>query len=161
MGREIAGLKPFKICSLGICRTFQNVQVFGNLTVLDNVMVGRHSRSWSGFLKCGLGFPEAKREEQRIREKALEQLAMVGLETRAEESGENLAFGEQRLLELARALASEPKLLLLDEPASGLNETESHRLSNVIRDIQKKGITILLVEHNMDFVMNICDEIMV
>jgi len=160
-GKDITGLKPFKICSLGICRTFQNVQLFDNLTALENVMVGRHSRSWSGFLKCGLGVPNAQREEEKIREKALEQLTLVGLEMRCQELGVNLPFGEQRLLELARALASEPKLLLLDEPISGLNETESHRLASVIRKIQEKGITILLVEHHMDFVMNICDEIIV
>ena len=161
LGKNITRQKPFHICSLGVCRTFQNLQVFGNLTVLENVMVGRHSRSQSGFLKCGLRFPATRKEEEEIRAKALEQLAVVGLENRAEEPGENLPFGEQRLLELARALASEPKLLLLDEPVSGLNDTESQRMALVIRDIQKMGITVLLVEHHMDFVMNLCDQILV
>ncbi len=161
LGKNITGLKPFEICSLGICRTFQNLQVFGNLTVMENVMVGRHSRSRSGFLKCGLGFPSALKEERDIQARALEQLVSIGLENRAGELGENLPFGEQRLLELARALGSEPKLLLLDEPASGLNDNESRRMAQVIKEVQKRGITVLLVEHNIDFVMNLCDQMVV
>jgi branched-chain amino acid transport system ATP-binding protein len=161
LGKSITRQKPFKICSLGICRTFQNLQVFGNLTVLENVMVGRHSRSQSEFLRCGLHFSATRKEEEEIQAKGLEKLGAVGLESRAEELGENLPFGEQRLLELARALSSEPKLLLLDEPASGLNDTESQRMALVIRDIRKMGITVLLVEHHMDFVMNLCDRILV
>jgi branched-chain amino acid transport system ATP-binding protein len=155
------GVKPFHVCELGICRTFQNLQVFGNLTALENVMVGRHSKSKRGFLKCGLSVPAARKEERLIREKALEQLAFIGLENRTGELGENLSFGEQRLLEMARALASDPKLLLLDEPVSGLNEAESERMSRVIRDIQTKGDTVLLVEHNMHCVMNLCEQIVV
>jgi branched-chain amino acid transport system ATP-binding protein len=161
LGNRITRERPFRICSLGICRTFQNLQVFGNLSVLENVMVGRHSRSRSGFLRCGFRFSPARREEEEIRAKALEKLAAVGLEHRAEELGENLPFGEQRLLELARALASEPKLLLLDEPASGLNETESQRMAGVIKEVRRMGITVLLVEHHMDFVMDLCDQIFV
>jgi branched-chain amino acid transport system ATP-binding protein len=124
-------------------------------------MVGRHSRSQSEFLRCGLHFSATRKEEEEIQAKGLEKLGAVGLESRAEELGENLPFGEQRLLELARALSSEPKLLLLDEPASGLNDTESQRMALVIRDIRKMGITVLLVEHHMDFVMNLCDRILV
>jgi len=161
LGKAIAGLKPYKICSLGISRTFQNLQVFGNLTVWENVMVGRHSRSRSGFLKCGFGLSNTRREEKEIRAKALEHLALMGLENRIEELADNLPFGEQRLLEMARALVSEPKLLLFDEPTSGLNEIELQRMAQVIRKIQKMGLTILLVEHNMDFVMNLCDQIVV
>ncbi len=161
LGKNITGLKPFDVCSLGICRTFQNLQVFGNLSVLENVMVGRHSRSRSGFLKCGFGFPSTLKEERDIQARALEQLVFIGLENRAGELAENLPFGEQRLLELGRALGSEPKLLLLDEPASGLNDTESQRMAEVIKEIQRRGITVLLVEHNMDFVMNLCDQIVV
>ena len=160
-GKNITSLKPHKICSLGISRTFQILQVFGNLTVWENVMVGRHSRSCSGFLKCGLNFPSTRREEKEIRVKAFEHLKRMELENRADELAENLPFGEQRLLEMARALASEPKLLLLDEPASGLNETESQRMAHAIKEIQKMGVSILLVEHNMDFVMNLCDQIIV
>jgi branched-chain amino acid transport system ATP-binding protein len=161
LGKTMMGVKPFHVCELGICRTFQNLQVFGNLTALENVMVGRHSKSKRGFLKCGLSVPAARKEERLIREKALEQLAFIGLENRTGELGENLSFGEQRLLEMARALASDPKLLLLDEPVSGLNEAESERMSRVIRDIQTKGVTVLLVEHNMHFVMNLCEQIVV
>jgi len=124
-------------------------------------MVGRHSRSCSGFLKCGLNFPSTRREEKEIRVKAFEHLKRMELENRADELAENLPFGEQRLLEMARALASEPKLLILDEPASGLNETESRRMAHAIKEIQKMGVSILLVEHNMDFVMNLCDQIIV
>jgi branched-chain amino acid transport system ATP-binding protein len=160
-GRNITSLKPHKICSLGISRTFQILQVFGNLTVWENVMVGRHSRSYSGFLKCGLNFPSTRREEKEIRVKAFEYLKRMELENRADELADNLPFGEQRLLEMARALASEPKLLLLDEPASGLNETETQRMAYAIKEIQKMGVTLLLVEHNMDFVMNLCDRIIV
>jgi branched-chain amino acid transport system ATP-binding protein len=161
LGENITRERPSRICSLGICRTFQNLQVFGNLSVLENVMVGRHSRSKSGFLRCGLRMAATRNEEREIREKALEKLRVVGLQPRAEELAENLPFGEQRLLELARALASDPSLLLLDEPASGLNETESQRMARVIKEVRKMGISVLLVEHHMDFVMSLCDQILV
>jgi branched-chain amino acid transport system ATP-binding protein len=161
LGKDITGLKPYKICSLGISRTFQILQVFGNLTVWENVMVGRHSRSRSGFIRCGFRLSETRREESRIREEAFEQLRRVGLDHRAHEIAENLPFGEQRLLEMARALAAEPKLLLLDEPASGLNETESQKMAQVVKEISNGGIAILLVEHHMEFVMNLCDQIIV
>jgi branched-chain amino acid transport system ATP-binding protein len=161
LNQNITGLKPFKVCSLGISRTFQNLQVFGNLTVLENVMVGRHSRSRSGFLRCGLSLPATRKEEEEIRARALEELVRVGLGDRADELADNLPFGEQRLLELARALASEPRMLLLDEPASGLNDAEAQSMVHVIREIRQRGITVLLVEHHMDFVMNLCDRILV
>lgn len=160
-GKEITRLKPYEICAFGISRTFQNLQIFGNLTVWENVMVGRHSKSRSGFLKCGLRLPSTWNEERGIRAKAQDYLTIVGLDGRKEDVAENLPFGDQRLLEMARALACEPKLLLLDEPVSGLNEAEADRMGQVIRNIRKKGITILLVEHNMDFVMNLCDQIVV
>jgi len=160
-GKEITGLKPYEICALGISRTFQSLQIFGNLTVWENVMLGRHSKSRSGFLGCGLRFSATRDEEKEIRAKAGDYLAVMGLDDRKKDFAENLPFGEQRLLEMARALACEPKLLLLDEPVSGLNEAEAEKMGQVIRNIQKAGITILLVEHNMDFVMNLCDQIVV
>ena len=141
--------------------TSQRFSLYEDLTVWENVMVGRHARSYSGFLKCGLNFSSTRREEKEIRVKAFEYLKRMELENRAEELADNLPFGEQRLLEMARALASEPKLLLLDEPASGLNETETQQMAHAIKAIQKMGVTLLLVEHNMDFVMNLCDRIVV
>lgn len=158
---EISGLKPHQITSLGLARTFQSVQIFGHMTVLENVMVGRHARSEYGMVGAAFRLPYALQEERMIRHQAMAKLARVGLEERAAESASNLSFGQQRLLEIARALATEPKLLLLDEPGSGLSRAEKTELDRLIRDIREDGVTVLLVEHDIQFVMDVADRIVV
>ena len=160
-GRLLNGLGPHSIARLGMARTFQNVQLFGNMTVLENVMVGRHSKASYGLVEAAFRLPRAQRQERAIRLGAMEQLERVGLEDRARENAMSLPFGRQRLLEIARALATEPKLLLLDEPGSGLNRPEKEALDGLIRSIRDDGVTVLLVEHDMRFVMGIADRIMV
>jgi len=160
-GQVLNGLKPYRIAALGISRTFQNLQLFGNMTVLENVMVGRHSLTSAGLLSTGLRLSRMRREEKEIREKALEELSFMDLETKAELEAVSLPLGEQKLLEIARALATSPRLLLLDEPAAGLNIRETEKLSQTILKIRDRGITIILVEHDMSLVMEISDEILV
>ncbi len=160
-GREINGEKPHRIAQKGISRTFQTVELFGNMTVLENVMVGRHVRTKMGLIQSGLRLPGVKREERFILETAQQKLNVVGLMQKADEPASGLPLGEQKLLEVARGLATDPQLLLLDEPAAGLNETEMLRMAEIIRKIRESGITVLLVEHHMDLVMNISDEILV
>ncbi len=160
-GQVLNGLKPYRIARLGISRTFQNLQLFGNMTVLENVMVGRHSLTSAGLLSTGLRLSRMRREEKNIQEKALEELSFMGLETKAELEAVSLPLGEQKLLETARALATSPRLLLLDEPAAGLNIRETEKLSQTILKIRDRGITIILVEHDMSLVMEISDEILV
>ena len=160
-GRLLNSLKPHAIAGLGLARTFQTVRLFGNMTVVENVMVGRHVKTGYGLLSAAFRMPRARREEKRIRERAMEQLARVGLEAKANENALSLPFGQQRLLEIARALATEPKLLLLDEPGSGLNRPEKEELDQLIRSIRDEGTTVLLVEHDMQFVMAIADRIIV
>ena len=160
-GHRLNGLQPYAITDLGMARTFQSVQLFGNMTVLENVMVGHHIRTSYGLLSAALRLPRARREERMIRERAVEQLARVGLEAKADENALSLPFGQQRLVEIARALATEPKLLLLDEPGSGLNRPEKAELDGLVRSVQDDGVTVLLVEHDMQFVMGIADRIIV
>jgi branched-chain amino acid transport system ATP-binding protein len=160
-GIPITGLPPHEIAGLGISRTFQNVLIFDNLTVFQNVMIGRHTQSKGEFLSAGIGMLGSRREERRIREKAYAFLEMVGLAKKPDEMAGNLPFGEQRLLEIGRALATEPELLLLDEPAAGLNERETEELALLIRSIRKSGVTVLLVEHDMNLVMDISEDIVV
>jgi branched-chain amino acid transport system ATP-binding protein len=160
-GKDIAGATPDAVAALGITRTFQNVELFSNMTVLENVMVGRHVRSRAGFLSCAMRLPNMVREERRIRESAREYLDFVGLAERAGDMAFSLPLGHQRYLEIARALALEPKLLLLDEPAAGLDEKETQDLGELIKKIRERGITILLVEHDMSLTMEISDEIVV
>ncbi len=161
-GQRLNGLKPHVITRLGLVRTFQTVRLFDNMTVLENVMVGRHLKSRYGFWEAALQVPWAVREEQEIRARAMEYLARVGLASYATELAANLPFGQQRLLELARALASEPTCLLLDEPGAGLSRKEVVELDNLIRRIRdEQGITVLLVEHDMDLVMGIADRVIV
>ena len=161
VGRQLNGLKPHQIARLGLARTFQSVQLFGNMSILENVMVGRHVKSKYGMLSAAFRLPRARSEERMIRERAMEQLARVGLEARADENALSLPFGQQRLLEIARALATEPRLLLLDEPGSGLNHPEKEELTRLVREIRDDGVTVLLVEHDMQFVMDIADRIVV
>jgi branched-chain amino acid transport system ATP-binding protein len=159
--RSVVGLKPFQIARAGLSRTFQNPSLFLHMNVLQNVMVGRHSRTHWEFFGCCLRFPGQPKEERSIRETALDQLDYVGLTHLAEATAGSLAFGQRRMVELARALATEPALLLLDEPASGLNTREKEDLGALIRKIRERGITILLVEHDMSLVMDLSDEIFV
>ena len=160
-GEVINGEKPHLIAKKGISRTFQTVELFGNMMVLENVMVGRHVRTRMGFLRSGLRLLGMKKEERFILETAQDRLNMVGLGHKANEPASGLPLGERKLLEVARALATDPELILLDEPAAGLNETEMMRMAEIIKKIQKQGITILLVEHHIDLVMAISDEIVV
>jgi len=160
-GRQLNGLKPHQVAGLGLARTFQSVQLFGNMSILENVMVGRHVKSQYGMLSAAFRLPRARREERMILERSMEQLARVGLEARADENSLSLPFGQQRLLEIARALATEPELLLLDEPGSGLNHPEKEELARLVREIRDDGVTVLLVEHDMQFVMDIADRIVV
>ncbi|MBN2373153.1 ABC transporter ATP-binding protein [bacterium] len=152
---------PHKLVHMGIARTFQNVLLFENMTVLENVMVGRHIRSRCGLISSAFKFPWVFREERAIRHKAMEELSFVGLEKRAGEKAGSLPFGEQRAVEVARALATDPVLILLDEPAAGLNTHETQKLAQLIKQIRDRGITVFLVEHDMSLVMDISDHIMV
>lgn len=160
-GKRIHGLKPFQVAHAGISRTFQNPSLFLKMSVLENVMVGRHSRTRWGFIGCGLRYPGQVREEKQIQEAALERIAYVGLEPLAASPAGSLGFGQRRMVELARALATEPELLLLDEPASGLNPKETEDLGLLIRKIRDSGVTVLLVEHDMSLVMDISDDVLV
>jgi ABC-type branched-subunit amino acid transport system ATPase component len=161
LGEEIQGQPAHQVASLGIARTFQLVQLFDHMTVLENVMVGRHRLSRAGILSGSLRLPWARREETGIRSQAWEALEFVGLADRAEQPAAVLPLGLKRLLEIARALASEPKLLLLDEPASGLDRVETERLGEMILSLKDRGITILLVEHDMSLTMEVADDIAV
>ncbi|MCD6317792.1 ABC transporter ATP-binding protein [Candidatus Aerophobetes bacterium] len=158
---KINGLKPYLIAKKGICRTFQNIQIFENMSVLENVMIGRHCRTKSEILPAMIKLKKTRYEEREARAFAQEMLAFVGLETKAFKLSSNLNIREQRLLEFARALATEPELLLLDEPASGLNIRETEAMTELICKIRDSGVTILLVEHDMSVVMEISDEVIV
>ena len=160
-GKAITGEKPNVIAQKGVSRTFQTVELFGNMTVLENVMVGRHPRTRMGLLRSGLRLPGVKSEERKIRKAAEEKLNLVGLTYRASDPASSLPLGEQKLLEMARALATDPELILLDEPAAGLNETEILRMAEIIKKIRERGITVLLVEHHMELIMGISDEVVV
>lgn len=158
---KISGMASHQIASAGIARTFQLIQLFTNMTVHENVMVGRHPRTRAGFMSTALRLPTAIAEEKHIREKALEKLALVGLESRANGSPLSLPYGQQKILEIARALATEPELILLDEPAGGLSVHEIEGLARQILNIRDSGVTVLLVEHRMELVMGIADWVIV
>ena len=160
-GQNIVHLKPHQVAARGLTRTFQNLQVFGNMTVTENVMVGRHCRTSSGLLAAALGAPWVRREQQRCRAVALEQLRRVGLGEYADKPAGQLSLGQQKLLEIARALALEPQLLLLDEPMAGLNAGERWRLADLIQELRAGGMTFVFVEHDMEAVMNLADRIVV
>ncbi len=160
--RKINRMATHNIARLGIARTFQNIRLFNKLSVLDNVRVGSHGISRSGFFPSLLGLPSMLREEKEIKQRAEELLEWVGLNDKKMEYADNLAYGEQRRLEIARALALKPSLLLLDEPAAGMNSGEKAELMQLIKQIrQEMKLTILLVEHDMSLVMNICERIAV
>ena len=160
-GVDVANMKPHRIARLGISRTFQTVELYHGMTVLENVMVGRHIRTKSGMFASGFRTGSVRREEREIRDQSLEILDLVGLVDKQNELSESLPLGEQKLLEVARALATDPKLLLLDEPAAGLNESETERAAGLFQDICTKGRTVVLVEHDMKLVMDISDDILV
>jgi branched-chain amino acid transport system ATP-binding protein len=162
LGREIGGRRPYTIAQHGIARTFQNIRLFKDLSVLDNVRVAYHFRSRAGFFPSILRLPSFQQEEKRIRDHALEMLETVELLTRRSELARNLPYGEQRRLEIARALVSAPKLLLLDEPAAGMNPFEAGRLMDLITFIRERfKLTILMIEHQMRVVMGICQRVVV
>lgn len=161
-GESIVGKKAYEISNLGVARTFQNIRLFGNLTVLDNVIIACHVDAKYGIIEAMTKFGRFKKDEEAICEKCLKLLQFVGLEDKKDETAGALPYGHQRKLEIARALATNPYLLLLDEPAAGMNEKESEELVQFIRNIHKNfDLTILLIEHHMDFVMSLCDEISV
>lgn len=157
----IEGKRPFEIASLGMSRTFQHIRLFSHMTALENIMVGRHSRSRAGFIAGMLSLPWTRREEQDIRDRSLEAMEFLGIAHLADIDATSLSYGQQRSVELARALASDPALLLLDEPAAGLNMRETADMSRLISRIRDRGVTVLIVEHDMQLVMNISDEVVV
>ena len=160
--RRINGMKPNSITTLGMARTFQNIRLFPAMTVLENVMIGRHCRTSTSILDAILCSPKSKREERETIDKSYRLLEKVGLADVADEFSRNLSYGAQRRLEIARALATDPFLLLLDEPAAGMNPEETHSLANLIAEVREKfNVTILLIEHHMDLVMNICSPVIV
>ncbi len=160
-GGRIDGLAPHEIAAKGIVRTFQNLQIFGNMTALENVMVGLHLQGRSGMLAASLRLKSARMEEEEFHAKARAYLERVNLLSRADEDANSLPYGEQRRLEIARALAAKPRLLLLDEPAAGLSHPETIALDDLICKLRDDGLTILLVEHDMDLVMGVADKVVV
>ncbi len=161
LDEKISGVKRFKITKRGIARTFQNIRLFHNMTAIENVMVGADAHHRSGMVSVALGLPWHRRAEKDGRRLAMELLDFVGIAHRANEHAKNLPYGDQRRLEIARALATNPKLLLLDEPAAGMNPAEKVALQQLIRDIRDAGRTILIIEHDMSLIMGISDRIAV
>jgi branched-chain amino acid transport system ATP-binding protein len=160
-GQALSGLTPDRIAARGIARTFQNIRLFGNLSALDNVMIGRHVRTRAGVFGAVLRTRATLEEEAAIEKRALELLGYVGIASRANEVARQLPYGDQRRLEIARALATEPKLLALDEPAAGMNATETLELKQLLQRIRADGTTILLIEHDVKLVMGLCDRVLV
>ena len=160
-GRPLAGLRPDRVAAAGIARTFQNIRLFANVSALENVMIGRHVRTQAGVLGAVLRDPATLREEAAIERRALELLDYVGIRARANEAAGGLPYGDQRRLEIARALATEPRLLALDEPAAGMNPSERQALAKLIERIRADGVTVLLIEHDVRLVMGICDRVLV
>jgi branched-chain amino acid transport system ATP-binding protein len=159
--RRIDGLSPHEIAALGIARTFQNIRLFPNMTAMENVMVARHCRTDSEFFGTLFLSPSFRREEEAIQKSARALLDQVGILDRGNALAKNLPYGDQRKLEIARALALDPKLLLLDEPTAGMNPAESEDLVRLVEKIQKRGVAILLIEHQMRVVMNLCHRVVV
>ncbi len=160
-GKSLLGLRPYKVTELGLARTFQNIRLFGHLSPLENVMVGAHCRTKAGVWKGLWRTPTQRKEENATRERAQTLLKLVGIEGDVDSSASSLPYGQQRRLEIARALATEPEIILLDEPAAGMNENETEDLSLLIKKIQTMGKTVVLIEHDMNLVMNVCDRLMV
>ncbi len=160
-GENISFLNTEELAGRGLVRTFQNVELFRQMNVLENVMVGLHTRSKSGIFSCAFKLPGQIREEKNIREKSMEWLEFTGIAGLADVTAGNLPFGKGRLLEISRALAAKPKMILMDEPAAGLNSRETAELALLIRKICQSGVTVVLVEHDMDLVMDVCESIVV
>jgi len=160
-GGTLAGLKPNQVAARGIARTFQNIRLFANLSALENVMVGRHVRTHATVFGAIFRNARTRAEERAIEKRGYELLEYVGVDRRANDLAKHLAYGDQRRLEIARALATDPKLLALDEPAAGMNATETSALRALLQNIRHDGTTILLIEHDMKLVMSICDRVLV
>ena len=160
-GKSVVGSTSSDIALSGIARTFQNVQLFGEMTALQNIMVGLHHTFKSNLIEIALHLPAYIKEEQEARKRGMALLKFVGLEELANEEARNLPYGKQRLLEIARALALDPELLLLDEPAAGLTAPDIKELLRIIRKIRDSGVTFILIEHHMDVVMSLCDTVSV
>lgn len=160
-GKAIAGTKPHCVVEMGIARTFQTIRLFAKLPALENVLAGRHCRLKAGIVSCMLHTPFQRREEAAAVARCMEELRFVGLDDRYAEAAGSLSYGNQRLLEIARALASDPRLVILDEPAGGMNDQETAALVDTIRAIRDRGITVLLIEHDMRLVMKICEKLVV
>jgi branched-chain amino acid transport system ATP-binding protein len=160
-GKDLAGLKPDQVAARGIARTFQNIRLFANLSALENVMIGRHVRTRAGVIGAILHDSATRAEEAGIERRAAELLDYVGIRDRANDAAGSLPYGDQRRLEIARSLATDPKLLALDEPAAGMNASETLALRGLLERIRKDGTTLLLIEHDMRLVMNVCDRVLV
>jgi len=160
-GRDLFRAKPHVVVSSGIARTFQNIRLFHNMTALENVMVGRHARTHAGVIGAVLRSASTRREEAAIKQRAVELLDYVGISKRSDDVAKNLSYGDQRRLEIARALATDPILLALDEPAAGMNANETAALKQLLQKIRNDGITILLIEHDVKLMMGLCDRIAV
>jgi branched-chain amino acid transport system ATP-binding protein len=160
-GRDITGLKSYQMARMGIARTFQNIQMFSHMSVRENIMVGCHTGTQTGFLKSMLHTPLVSREEHDIKKKTDELMEFLNLTEKAELPAESLPYGDQKRVEIARALATNPKLILLDEPVAGLNIQETREISVLIQQIRSKGITVILIEHDMSLVMGISDSVIV
>ena len=160
-GRRIDGLKPHQVAARGIARTFQNIRLFGNLSALENVMVGRHVRTRAGVIGAVLRDRATRAEEAAIQARAIELLDYVGIAGRANDAASSLPYGDQRRLEIARALATDPRLLALDEPAAGMNATETAALRSLMERIRADGVTVLLIEHDVKLVLGLCDRVAV
>jgi len=159
--KNITNLKPDQVARAGIARTFQNTRLFASLSALENVMIGRHARTHAGVMGAILRNRKTLEEESDTQRRALKLLDYVGIRGRANDAAGSLSYGDQRRLEIARALAAEPKLLALDEPAAGMNASETLSLRKLLLDIRQDGTTILLIEHDMRLVMNVCDRVLV
>ncbi len=159
--RPIHGRSPYQIAGAGLSRTFQHIRLFPQMTAMENVMVGRHVKGKAGFIAGMLNLPRTRREERDIRDHAISVMELLGIASFADTEATSLSYGQQRIVELARALAGEPEMLLLDEPAAGLNMRETADMANLITKIRDRGVTVLIVEHDMQLVMNISDEVVV
>ena len=160
-GRDLTGQPSHKVAAAGVARTFQNIRLFNDLSVLENVMVGWHLQRRATLLESLLGLPRARREEQQAREAAFATIARLGLTHLAHVEAGALSYGDQRRVEIARALALNPRLLLLDEPAAGLNAAETASLGDFLRELRDEGMTLLAIEHDMDLIMRVCDAVVV
>ena len=160
-GRPLGGLKPHEVAARGIARTFQNIRLFANLSALENVMIGRHVRTRATVFGAIFRNARTRDEERAIEKRAYALLEYVGVHRRANDLAKHLAYGDQRKLEIARALATDPRLLALDEPAAGMNATETAALRSLLESIRRDGTTILLIEHDMKLVMSLCDRVLV